>query len=176
MSPRGNGRAGMEQEPMKGYTRASRATTQLPAQYENAAGRDVVDSTGHHLGHVTDIVFDSYHVERAFLEIESDGRFEIRHKHFLAPVGAVDLEADPIAVGMTTSEMEKMPGHDHSVPFSEEYEVALMGFWGTQMHQDVEAVRDPLVERPGESHSMRPEQFDSDPDSPHSRYRSSRGS
>lgn len=161
---------------MKGYSRASRATMQLPEDYEKAAGRKVVDSEGHHIGHVTDIIFDEFHLERALLEIETDGRFEIRHKHFLAPIQALDLDSNPISVEMTKEEMEDMPGHDHSVPFSEEYEVALMGFWGVQMHEYSQAVRDPLVERPGESHSMRAEQFDSDPNSPHSRYRSSRDS
>jgi sporulation protein YlmC with PRC-barrel domain len=156
---------------MKGYVRASRSTVELPHILDDAAGRQVVCQDGKLLGHVTDIVFDENHAGRAYLEIESDRVFEISHKHFLAPVEAVELDADPIVVSMVAREIAAAPGHDHSLPFSEEYEMALLGFWGTQLSQAVEAVRDPLVERPGETHSMRPEQFDSDPEAPHSRYR-----
>ncbi len=159
---------------MKGYIRASHATVQLPRELDEAAGRKVVDSDGRPIGHVSDVVFDEFHTDRAYLEIESDHRFEINHKHFLAPILALDLETDPISVGMSAPEMEQLPGHDRSIPFSAEYEMALLGFWGTQMSHDVEAVRDPFVERPGETHSMRAEQFDSDPDTPHSGFRSSR--
>jgi hypothetical protein len=156
---------------MKGYVRASGSTVELPEALDGAEGRPVVDARGKHIGHVTDIVFDEFHVERAYVEIESDGVFEIRHKHFLAPVVALDLEADPIVASISVDETNELPAHDRSMPFSEEYEMALLGFWGTQMSHYVEAVRDPLVERPGETHSMRAEQFDDDPEHPHSHYR-----
>jgi hypothetical protein len=156
---------------MKGYVRASRSTVALPAALDGAAGRAVSDAKGQHIGHVSDVIFDEFHVERAFVEIESDGVFEINHKHFLAPVAALDLESDPIVVSLTVDETRELPAHDASMPFSEEYEMALMGFWGTQFSHDVEAVRDPLVERPGETHSMRAEQFDDDPGQPHTQYR-----
>ena len=158
---------------MKGFVRASRSTVQLPEDFDQAAGRKVVCRDGRELGNVIDIVFDQYHTDRAYLEVESDHRFEINHKHFLTPTKAVDLGTDPIVVEMSSEELTSAPGHDTSMPLSEEYEVALLGFWGTQMSHNVEAVRDPLVERPGGSHTMRPEQYDSDPTAPHSRYRRS---
>ena len=161
---------------MKGFVRASRSTIQLPEDLDRAAGRKVICSGGRELGHVVDIVFDQYHPDRAYLEVESDHRFEITHKHFLTPTKAVDLSADPIVVDVSAEELTSAPGHDPSMPLSEEYELALLGFWGAQMSHDVEAVRDPLVERPGESHSMRAEQFDSDPKTPHSHYRRTSGS
>lgn len=156
---------------MKGYVRASTSTVALPEDLDAAAGRDVSDRKGTHIGHITDVIFDEFHVERAYVEIESDGVFEITHRHFLAPVSALDLDADPIVVSLTVDETRELPGHDPSMPFSEEYEMALLGFWGTQFTQDVQAVRDPFVERPGETRSMRAEQFDSDPDDPHVHYR-----
>jgi sporulation protein YlmC with PRC-barrel domain len=156
---------------MKGYVRASRSNVQLPAALDRAAERKVVCSDGRELGQVVDIIFDEYHTDRAYLEVESDGRLKINHKYFLTPTKAVDLDTDPIVVDMSTEELIAAPGHDQSMPFSEEYEVALMGFWGVQMHEDVEAVRDPLTERPGQTHAMRAEQFDSDPNHPHAHYR-----
>jgi hypothetical protein len=155
---------------MRGYVRASRSTVALPEELDSAEGRAVSDLEGHHIGHVTDVIFDEFHVERAYIEIESDGAFEINHKHFLAPLAALDLEHDQIVVSLTVGETKELPAHDPSMPFSEEYEMALLGFWGAQFSHNVEAVRDPLVERPGETHSMRPEQFDNDPDQPHSHY------
>lgn len=159
---------------MRGYQRASRAQVELPKELEDAQGRRVVDRDGRRLGHVVDVLFDDYHRERVFLEIESEGFLEWRHRHCLAPVDGSALQQDPIVVDAAREELEQLPTHDPSQPFSEEYETAVLGFWGVQMHENVEAVRDPLTERPGESHSMRPEQFDADPRNPHSRRRSNR--
>lgn len=159
---------------MRGYLRASQSTAQLPEELDRARGRSVVCEDGNRLGHVVDILFDEYHTERAYLEVESDGFLNFNHKHFLTPVALADFSGDPIRVNVSTETIEKGPGHDRSAPFSEEYEMAVLGFWGTQFNRDVEAVRDPLVERPGELHSMRPEQFDDDPVDPHVHYRTRR--
>lgn len=156
---------------MKGYVRASTSTVALPEELDSAAGRAVSDKAGRHIGRITDVIFDEFHVERAYVEIESDGAFEFSHRHFLAPVAALDLSVDPAIVSLTVDRMRELPSHDPSMPFSEEYEMALLGFWGTQFTHDVEAVRDPLVERPGETHSMRAEHFDDDPVNPHVQYR-----
>lgn len=159
---------------MRGYQRASQAQIQIPRSIEDAQGRDVVCRGGERLGHVIDVLFDDYHRERMYLEVESDGRLEIRHKHFLAPIDETSAQGDPIMVDIAYEEMADVPTHDHSQPFSEEYETAVLGFWGTQMHEDVEAVRDPLTEKSGELHSMRPEQFDDDPETPHANRRTRR--
>lgn len=153
------------------YVRASESQTELPREMEDLQGREVVDSDGHKLGHIVDILFDQFHIENAYVEIESDSLLGIRHKHFLAPVAASQLEDGTVRVACFQRELNDLPDYSPSQPFSEEYENALLGFWGTQFTDDAEAVRDPLTERPGELHSMRPEQFDDDPIDPHSNWR-----
>lgn len=149
------------------YERASDTQIQLPRSLEDLQGQEVVDSEGEKLGHVVDIIFDRFHTEKAYIEIESDGFLEIRHKHFLAPISASQVEDGTVRVACFQRELKELPEYNPSQPFSEEYENALLGFWGAQFQQDVAAVRDPFTERPGELHSMRPEQFDDDPIDPH---------
>ncbi len=79
---------------MKGYVRASTSTVALPEELDAAAGRAVSDKAGRHIGRITDVIFDEFHVERAYVEIESDGAFEFSHRHFLAPVAALDLSVE----------------------------------------------------------------------------------
>lgn len=153
------------------YERASETQMQLPKSLEDLQGREVVDSEGHKLGRVVDILFDQFHTENAYVEIESDSLLGIRHKHFLAPVSASRVEDESLKVACFQRELNDLPDYSPSQPFSEEYENALLGFWGTQFTDDAEAVRDPLTERPGELHSMRREQFDDDPVDPHSNWR-----
>ncbi|MFW6075647.1 MAG: PRC-barrel domain-containing protein [Chloroflexota bacterium] len=159
---------------MRGYQRASQAQIQIPRSIEDAQGRDVVCRGGKRLGHVVDVLFDDYHRDRLYLEVESDGKLEFRHKHFITPVDESSVDEDPIFVDVAYEEIGDVPTHDPSQPFSEEYEAAVFGFWGTQMHETVEAVRDPFTEKSGELHSMRPEQFDDDPHTPHANRRNRR--
>ena len=153
------------------YVRASQSPVDIPRELEDLQGKEVIDSEGNKLGHVIDILFDQFHTENAYIEIESDRLLGIIHKHFLAPVGSSRAEDGRLRVACFQRELQDLPDYNPSQPLSEEYENALLGFWGTQFHQDVEAVRDPLTERPGELHSMRPEQFDDDPIEPHAHPR-----
>jgi hypothetical protein len=138
---------------------------------EDLQGKEVVDSEGKKLGHIVDILFDQFHTENAYVEIESDSLLGLRTRHFLAPVAASQVEDGSVRVACFQRELHDMPDYNPSQPFSEEYETALLGFWGTQFTDDAEAVRDPFTERPGELHSMRREQFDDDPVDPHSNWR-----
>lgn len=113
----------------------------LPRELDEAAGRRVVDRDGHDLGHVIDIIYDEYQVEHAFLEVESDHTFERHHKHFLAPIAAADVEQNPIVVPISIKESEKPPGYHSSMPFSEDYEMAVLGFWTDETDPDFRSRR-----------------------------------
>lgn len=151
------------------YVRASQAQIELPKELEGLEGREVVDRDGEKLGHVIDLMIDQFHHENSFLELETDGFLGIGRKQLLAPLRWDQVGNDPITVNVAKEELHNAPDYDPSMPFSEEYETALAGYWNLPYHwTKPPAVRDPLTERPGESHSMRPEQFDDDPHQPHS--------
>ena len=153
------------------YIRASRATTELPRELEDVQGRTVVCSGGEKIGHVIDVLYDVNNTRYAFLETETDGFLGMHKKHLLAPVPWGHLDSDPIQVSMAKEELHTHPDYHPGMPFSDEQEMAVLGFWGVQMHEDVEATRDPLIERGGQGLAMRPEQYDSDPIHPHDHTR-----
>lgn len=154
------------------YVRASSTTMELPEGVEGLEGREAVDSQGEAIGHVVDILFDQFHPERAFLELETDGFLGIGQKNLLAPFDREAVKSDPIVIPATKEVLHDAPSHDPSMPLSEEYEVALAGYWNAGYEWTTPpAVRDPFTERPGETHAMRPEQFDDDPIDPHANPR-----
>lgn len=153
------------------YIRASEATAELPRELEDVQGREVVCADGEKLGHVVDVLFDRFNTTYAFLETERHGFLGIHNKHMLAPIPWEHLQDDPIQVSMSAHELHDQPDYHPSMPFSDEQEMALLGFWGVQMHEDAEATRDPLIERGGRGLAMRPEQYDSDPIHPHDHTR-----
>lgn len=150
------------------YIRASHAQIELPKEIEGLEGREVFDREGEKLGHVIDLLIDESHQERIFLELETGGFLGLGRKHLLAPLRGDQVTNETITVDCAKEELHGAPDHDPSVPFSEEYESALAGYWNLPYHwTKPPAVRDPFTERPGELHSMRPEQFDEDPHQPH---------
>lgn len=155
------------------YIRASRAQIQLPEAVEGLQGREVVDSEGESLGEVVDILIDQFHHEHSFLEIETDGFLGMGKKLLLAPLRLEDAEADPIVVGISKEELRDAPDYEPSMMLSEEYEVALSGYWNLpSFWTKPPAIRDPFMEQAGELRSMRPEQFAGDPHTPHANPRS----
>ena len=150
------------------YIRASHAQIELPQAVERLEGREVVDREGDKLGHVVDILIDQFHHEQSFIEIETDGFLGMGRKHLLAPLHIDETANDPIIVDAVKRELHDAPDYDPSMMLSEEYETALAGYWNLPYHwTKPPAVRDPFVERPGELHSMRGEQFSGDPHKPH---------
>ncbi len=154
------------------YIRASQAQTALPREIEGLQGREVVDRDGEKLGHIVDLLIDQFHTQNCFLELETDGFLGLGRTYLVAPLRWDQVTNNPIVVDAAKEELHDAPEHDPSVPFSEEYETALAGYWNLPYHwTKPPAVRDPLTERPGETHSMRPEQFDDDPHQPHANPR-----
>lgn len=155
------------------YIRASRAQIELPMVVEELQGRDVVDCDGDELGQVVDILIDQFHHEHSFLEIETDGFLGMGKKHLLAPLHLDHANADPIVVEMSKEQLHGAPDYEPSMMLSEEYEVALSGYWNLPSYwTKPPAIRDPFVEQAGELRSMRPEQFAGDPHQPHANPRS----
>ena len=153
------------------YIRASEATTELPRELEDVQGREVVCAGGENIGKVIDVLYDQFNTQFAFLETETHGFLGLNKKHLLAPVPWGHLQDDPIQVSMAKSELHQHPDYHPSMPFSDEQEMALLGFWGVTLHEDVPAVRDPLIERDGQGLADRIEQYDADPAQPHEQQR-----
>jgi hypothetical protein len=153
------------------YMRASEATAELPRELEDVQGREVLSADGEKLGHVVDVLFDQFNTSYAFLETERHGFLGIHNKHMLAVIPWDQLSDNPIRVSLAAQELHGQPDYHPSMPFGDEQEMAVLGFWGVQMHEDAEATRDPLLERSGHGIAMRPEQFDRDPINPHEHYR-----
>jgi sporulation protein YlmC with PRC-barrel domain len=149
------------------YIRASQAQVELPREIEGLEGREVVDRDGDKIGHVIDILLDQFHHEQSFIEIETDGFLGMGRKHLLAPLRWDETDKDPITVDAVKRELHDAPDYQPSMMLSEEYETAMAGYWNLPYHwTKPPAIRDPFVERPGELHSMRPEQFSGDPHKP----------
>lgn len=153
------------------YIRASTATTEVPRELEDLEGREVISADGEKLGHVVDVLFNTSNTSYAFLETERHGFLGLHITHMLAPIPWDHLQDNPIRVSMSAHELHDQPDYHPSMLFSNEQEIAVLGFWGVQMHEDAEATRDPLIERGDQGLAMRPEQYDSDPIHPHEHTR-----
>lgn len=105
----------------------------LPDELSDANGRKVVDSNGDEIGHVVDVLFDPYHIERAFLEIRSDheGFLHRKERYYLAPLDMEAVKEDPISVPMVKKEIQEMhPEYNPAGALPDGYEEEIIGFWG----------------------------------------------
>ncbi len=94
-------------------------------------GRQVLDSDGHEIGKVEDLLIDEEEKKVRFLRIGSGGFLGLGKEHFLLPVEAVaSVESDALTISRDRARLSEAPEYDPSLAYDDTYYSDVYGWWG----------------------------------------------
>lgn len=94
-------------------------------------GRQALDSDGHEIGKVDDLLIDEEEKKVRFLRIGSGGFLGIGKEHFLVPVEAVaSVEPNAVSISRQRAGLSEAPEYDPSLAYDDTYYSDVYGWWG----------------------------------------------